>query len=268
MKKLLLFSMLAGLTATSCQKVIELDIQESDLQYVLESEMTEGGPKVVALKISQTAPFLSGDEPKRVENASVVLYDDQGNSLPLVHRDSGIYQTTYEALPDHTYRLQVDFGGEQYLAESFLPAHSELLGARAEPQDSSGIFIGYQIKFSYQDPANRDDYYRLRMTVNGKVQNSERADAIFFNDQSNNGLTVTRTIRNKTFQSGDEVKLELLSMTKENFRYQREVFDMAFVSAASNFSAAAPGNPINNWTGPVVGNFTTYGLDELTYVVP
>src|SRR5688500_16139765 len=88
----------------SCQKVIELDIRDSDTKYVIEGIVTNE-PGECKVYISQTKQFNEDNQFTGVSGA-VVRITDNGLEVALSETSAGTYETNLiNGTPGHAYQL-------------------------------------------------------------------------------------------------------------------------------------------------------------------
>ena len=131
----------------SCEEVIDINLDSSEPQIVIEGTITnDAGPYTI--KITRTTDYFNPTESSKVSNAIVNISDDQGNEETLVETSPGIYQTsTIEGVIGRTYSLNVNIDGIEYEASSYMP-------------DITSIdFLSYNKATVFQ--GEPDDYYVL-----------------------------------------------------------------------------------------------------------
>src|SRR6478752_4860906 len=103
--KRLLFS-LTILLFCSCEKVIDLKLQETDIKYVVEGVITNE-PGVCKVTLTQSKPFYENNQFPGISGAVVTVKDnDVEYSLP--ETQPGVYETNLiNGTPGHVYQLSV-----------------------------------------------------------------------------------------------------------------------------------------------------------------
>jgi hypothetical protein len=108
---------------SSCEQVIEVDLNQAGPQVVIEGIVTDRpGPYTVALSRSGNYFEQSLSFPV-VTNAVVIIWDDLGNRDTLREGDPGIYRSSsvLRGVSGRTYSLRVETGGNGYDAVSTMP---------------------------------------------------------------------------------------------------------------------------------------------------
>ncbi len=245
----------------SCQKVIDIDLNEKEPKIVIEGFISDL-PGPYTIRITKTINFDEPNEFPGVSGANVVLHDDKGNKEVLQQVAPGEYViNNMQGQPGRTYTLDVTVDGETFTAVSYMPL--------PVPIDSLTIeesFWGIrQVNVYLKDPADRENYFRLVQYKNGEL-----VDVLtILSDELQNGSNLTTPLyverREDTLMAGDSILVQLHSIDRTAFDYFRTL--MMLVSAASSPSDA-PANPISGFTNGALGYFYACGLREDTIVVP
>jgi len=240
---------------TSCEKVIDLDLNTSSSQIVIEGNVyDEAGPYTV--KISRSVNI---DEPSvypAVTGATVSISDNAGNAEVLAEKASGVYQTsTSQGVPGRTYTLSVEVEGQKYTAISTMPEGVEIDTLFTVETGYPGF---HQISVDLTDPANTVNYYRLVDWVNGK-----RLETIIVaNDELSKGKKINGTLMysEDDMKSGDTYTLWLESIDKGVYDY--------FNSASLNGQdSASPSNPVSNISNGALGYFNACSVRKKSIVI-
>ncbi|MEZ4685949.1 MAG: DUF4249 domain-containing protein [Bacteroidia bacterium] len=263
--KILLFTGL-GATLYSCEEVIDIDLNSEDPKLVIEGSL-KADEERFEVKISETTDFFDAETKRRIEGAAVVLYDDTGNEWMLSGEGDGLYATDIEPREKTSYRLSVTIDGTEYLAESYLPEAVAILGLETEYQTGGGpIEAGYQMFVRFQDDASVENYYRLKISVDGVFQNSGD-DLRVTDDRLFNGGRARVPVFQAVFQEGETVEVELVHFDNASFEYFNSLMDIVANQEGPNGSTAAPGNPISNWSNGALGYFSASSSGRQTIVV-
>ena len=266
MKNTIFLGFLMSLFAlfTSCEKVIEIDLEDADTQVVIEANLATGEAPF-QVKISTTAPYFESGLPQAIEHATIRLLDENGNVYAVPHVQNGIYATLVNANVEQTYTLEVEIDGELYVAKSYLPAPVLLEEIYAEYQPAQGpLPEGYAVYFRYQDPANVANYYRAVHAVNGELQ-QKPDDLQVLNDRINDGALTLNGLLQQAFDLGDTVTVELRHFDETSYTYFSSLGDIIGGGMGPNSGSAAPGNPTTNWSNNALGYFSAYSSDSMTF---
>jgi len=89
--------------ATSCQKVIDVDLNESSKVIVIEGNFT-AQDSTVRVKISLTSSYFNSDPSMTVDNALVSITDGNGVVSVVPSIGNGVYElTSYDPTFDMEY---------------------------------------------------------------------------------------------------------------------------------------------------------------------
>lgn len=252
--KTAIFSTLV-LFLSACEKVIEVDLEEAQSQVVIEANL-QAEDNIITVNISNTAPYFESGNTNKIENATVSLINSANETISLNHIENGEYNASITPIYGAEYTLRVVYNGETYEANSILPNQVQIDSAFSQYQEAFGPSeAGYQVFLRYSDPANENNYYRLRHYLNNELQNTT-ADLQMLNDNFNDGNRVQTQLFLKTFDPGDVVNVELIHFDESSYDYFSSLSDIVGSNNGPNSGSAAPGNPISNWTNNALGYFS------------
>jgi hypothetical protein len=249
------------LTLTSCTKVIELDLKNTEKQVVIEGTVTDQpGPQTVRVGVS--AGFYESGIGEVISNATVTLSDNNSTPESLTYVGNGLYQTrNIKGVAGHTYTLTVTANGRQYVAQSTLPASVSLDRLTTENMPFGS---GKSVYANFTDPAGVKNYYRWVLTVNGKKQN----DVFVFDDRLNDGRTTRQALRSTNnnadeIKTGDRVSVEMQCLDPVLYEYFR-----GLAQVVGSDQAATPANPTTNLSGGALGYFSATSVSTQQLTVP
>lgn len=252
---------------TACEKVIDIELDESEQQTVIEARLSEGTNDFSVI-ISKTAPYFENAPSERIDNAVVTLNDDSGEgALVIPHQQNGVYTAQVTAVAGRTYTLQAEIDGQTYTALSFLPEKVELTELYTEFRSAMGPNdAGYLLYFRYDDPPGVSNFYRVLHSVNGVLQN-EGDDLQVVNDELNDGSTARFPLFRKIFQAEDTVQVVLQHFDEASYDYFNSLSDIISGGAGFAGGSVAPGNPVSNWNDDVLGYFSAVNPDTLSIII-
>lgn len=261
MRNLSLFIIaILSLFNTSCTKVIDVDLNESNPQYIIEAEVTNADvPQMV--HITRSVNFSDNNEYPAVTNAVVILSDDAGNTDTLRQEHAGYYSTSaMKGMPGRAYNLEVLVDGKRFSAVSKMPEHVIVDTVTITEQSSFGKLIKAPT-VTFRELPGAGHYYYFMV-----YRNHHRVKSIYIdNDQVNDGAIVERFLSDadSSYNLGDKVCVDLQSITKE-------VYDYYFsLQQTIGQSSATPANPVTNIAGDnVLGYFSAHTADRRKLIVP
>lgn len=249
---------------SSCEKVIEIDLNSEDPKIVIEAEVTDDNTAPQTVRLSKSANFSESNTFPTVSGASVIISDDAGNTATLTETSPGVYQTTLlQGVPGRTYTLQVVAEGNTYTSVCTMPMHVNLDTLLVQEQASPGpAGSGKTILPVFTDPSQAGNRYRFRLTQNDTFSSA----ILLMDDDIFNGTANVRplSVQDLTIDSGDSVTVELLGISEEVHFY---FFSLSQNGSGPN-SSASPANPKSNIQGAVLGYFSAHSISRKTILVP
>ncbi len=246
-----------------CEKVIDVDLNEVSPNIVIEANLI-GRPGAVEVKITKTGDYFGTSPLENVSGATVVLDDDAGNHFELPEIEEGIYgREKLHPVPGRTYTLTVEVEGEEYVASSTLHPAVEITSLDYFYEEGQSYFDdGYYLILILQDPADEENYYRIKTWKNGRSKN-DAGNLILFTDRYVEGKEVQITMRGTVFKNGSIARVQLISLDKGAFEFYR-TFDEV---ASTNPGSAAPANPKSNFSNGALGFFSAWSFDEKEIII-
>lgn len=240
----------------SCTEKIEVDLNSSDPQIVIEGNTLNTGKSVV--KVSKSVNFEAYNDFPMVQNAQVELSDNLGNHELLTETSPGVYVSSIiNGEEGRSYFLNVMVEGEQFSATSEIPAEVNFDSLIVTKSSGTGGIGGigyssnYEVTVKYKDPANELNYYRFVESVNGETTNS-----YVFDDHINGGKDVERTLLNfnRELKSGDLLQVEMQCIDKSVYEYYKSFQNLR----GGPRNSSTPANPYTNIEGAVLGYFSAH----------
>lgn len=257
---LFLFSLLV--IFSSCQKVIDLKVNDTEPKLVIEAKY-DAIKEEVLVKISKSINVFSADGFPAIVGANVEIIDKNGISTPLLDQGDGSYLLeNYIPIYNSQYTMKVVVEGTTYSSKDTLVPIVSLDSLNTLYQEKSFIFEeGYVVSLHFKDPSG-SNYYRVTQTLNGEYQ-EEIGDQLLFNDGVTDNDYHSIPIYWKVFQAKDTVQIQMISYSKQSYTYFIGLFDAV---SGSEFSTA-PANPASSWSPNCLGNFTTFGYSTDSIIV-
>jgi hypothetical protein len=244
----------------SCEKVIDVQLNDSAKKYVIEGVVTDqdGNSQV---KISQTKNFSDNNDFEGVRGASVIITEEDGKTTHLNEATPGIYIVDLGGEPGNQYKLDVIIDGKVYSAISQMPARVAMDSIYISEMDM-GSETDKMVNVVYNDPAGLGNAYRFVLYINGKKVNTifER------NDDLSDGrkTTVTLMDHDTDLKKGDTVKVEMQCIDVNVYKYWFSLSQ----GATGDGQSASPANPVTNISGGALGYFSAHTVREKTIVIP
>lgn len=267
----LYFLLLTTILVTSCEKVIDVDLNTMEPKLVIDASIkwqkgTLGNEQTINL--TRTNSYYS-DQIPTVSGATVFITDATNNVFNFVENTpNGSYIcTNFIPVLNRSYVLTVISNGETYTATETLKSVPSI--DSVAQQDNTG-FSGkdIEIKTFYTDNAATEDYYLF------KFKPSFTAIPIYFLQEDRNfqGNQIFGLYRSDELKSGQNFEITLSGISKQYYNYMRILVSIAGSNSGSPFqspSATVRGNIINTSTEAnyPLGYFNLSEQDSRNYIV-
>jgi hypothetical protein len=257
--------LIAALGLSSCEKVIEIDLNTPETQLVIEGNITDQlTPQTI--RISQSVPYTDSNVYPPVSGATVTVTNDQGQSWNFVETQPGRYiSPRFKGEAFLTYSLRVNVNNVTYSAASTMPEAVKLDGLGLK-LFTFGDEQNKQVEVYYQDPNVKVNQYRFVMQVNGLP-----VKRIFVeNDRFTDGKQATSTLfynpdnDSDKLKEGDEVKVEMQSVDKPIYTYWYAISQQTQNGPAAGVTPANPPSNINN---NALGYFSAHTTESRVLII-
>lgn len=245
-KKLLIILALLTVLFSACEKVIDLDLENSKASIVIEGNLNDLNVDQL-IRVTKTVAFGTDRKSDPISDASVVVRSSANEEITFVYERDGYYRAqNFQVRPGIKYSLEIVAEGEYYRSSVTMPSYVAIdsLGISKEK-----IFTEerYYPTFKFYDPAQVINYYLYEIAVN----NSPMRFASTYNDKFNDGKYITHEISDRTLdlELDDEVRVIRYCVDASVYKFWNE-----FQSA--NPGGAAPGNPSSNISNGALGYFS------------
>lgn len=258
---------------SSCQDVIDLEVPDGEVLLVVDGWLTDQeGEKEILL--STTANYFDNSKTPIVENALVVLFDENGAIDTLDESVPGRYVTSYQGVVGKTYHIyiQTDSGEEYESNPELLKYVSAIANLDAEYREETAFEDeGYYVSIDTEEPLGVGDFYRWKQYVNDTLLN-EPFDLLYASDEFVDGNPIINfDVTTKPLSLGDNYRVQQLSISKEAFDFFTQLeTQTAFVgSLFDSPPAALQGNlvSVNSTDKNVLGYFGVSAVSEIGMVV-
>lgn len=251
-----------GFVFLSCEKVIDVDLNESNPKIVIEANYS-AEDSTVRVRITKTSSYFDNTSSPVVDDATVTIIDELGATQSVISIGNGVYElTNYVSAFNTTYRMEIVQNGVLYSSECKMNPVVNLEDITYEFFPGFfGTEGGYAIYMNFNDPAGVENYYAAVISRNG-VPYSKLTEIITQDDQLTDGNLVERPLfASEFFALNDTIELELKSIDKHIYAYINEA-----ISTASQ-SSGAPGNPNPVWSNGALGYFSCYSSSRKEVII-
>jgi hypothetical protein len=252
-----------------CEDVVTVDLRDSEPKIVIEGLLLAGSGES-RFVISRTTDFYTPNAVELVSGATIVVSDDVGNVDTLVEHAQGVYGffSFFRPSAGRTYYAAVTVEGQTYVASTTTPERIEIDSIRTEYQEGGGIGTeedeGYQLHVYFQDVADRSDYVRIKLGVNGSYSEYY----YLYDGRYSDGNTVDYEYFFNVFEPGDWASVELHAMDRTMYYYFLTLDEVWAREDAGNFLDATPANPNTNWSGGALGYFGAFNISRQVIEIP
>jgi len=267
--KNILFILFSLFLLHSCEKEIDLDLEDESGNIVIEGNITnESGPYVV--RITKSVGFTQPNQYPVIAGAQVSVSDNTGQSETLVYMGNGKYQSSVlTGVPGRTYTLKVVAEGKEYTAKSTMPAPVNLEGLVQDSFDFGGQ-TNYTLLPVFTDPSLLGNRYLFSFTVNS----SQNKLFEVFSDNVNNGIPNQRPLFLPNDQddaqypavvAGDTIYVEMNCIDSSIFTYYNALLDILYGEGSG--AGVTPSNPPSNITNGALGYFSAHTVSKKNVVI-
>lgn len=242
----------------SCDKEIQLPLDPNSTMLVIDGSVTDQvGPYFV--KITKSIDVSSTQNNPVVENATVMIYDNQGVRDTLTYTKNGAYQTKrIKGIYGNTYFLEVIVDGKKYTASSTLSNKVPIDSLRINTFLVNGE-MQYSIIPVYTDPIQLGNSYRFIQKINDTLDQTFHV----FNDNLNNGKANQRPLRASSdslkVKLNDIVSVEMQCITRPTYLYY---YTLNQQSGSGPGGGTTPANPPTNIQGGALGIFSAHTVEK------
>ncbi|OFY36459.1 MAG: hypothetical protein A2W91_02650 [Bacteroidetes bacterium GWF2_38_335] len=265
LKIIMLLTSFGILILSSCEKVIDVNLNSSDPKLVIEAKMTDSANCQV--KLSETVNFDETNTFPEISGAVITLRDNYGNFETLTETSAGIYSSfSIIGIPGNTYTLKVTVDEKTYTAISSMPYPVAIdtitftsIGALSHKTNMASVEL--------LDPMGIKNYYRFVEIINGQTQNN----IFIFEDRFDDGKSITAPLftdpgsgdASNKILSGDAVEIMAQCIDKSVYDYF-----LSLSQSGGGMHSSTPANPKSNFSNGALGYFSAYSSKSKTVVVP
>ncbi|WP_291144117.1 DUF4249 domain-containing protein [Flavobacterium sp. UBA7680] len=267
-KALVLFSLFCVLFLSSCEDVVNLDLETGQTRIVVDAEIlwfkgTAGNEQTI--KISKTAPYYNNTTPK-VSGAQVRVENSTGTVFTFNETEPGIYKcTNFVPVLNTDYTLYVQAEGQSLTATEKLTSVTPIERVEQETVPDFGGEDVIELTFYYKDPADQVNYYLSDYKSEFLIYPEyELTDDDFFN-----GNEVSTRFNHEDMKAGNTVDITNRGISKNFYNYMNLLLE---IYGGSPFSIP-PGNIRGNIVNTTDANNYAFGYfrlceaDKVSYLV-
>lgn len=248
---------------TSCEDVIDIDLNSTDPALVIESTILKGG--FCKASLSYTSDYFSDETPQIVEDALIRLINTQGEVDTLVHINNGLYIGNLLAGKENQeYDLLVEVDRVVYHGKSTLPKAPVILNIESIESEYFGSFIGdsvYELSITFVRGDNDSQYFLVNTAIfeDGSIT---FGDYDFFKYEPSEALEQTFTPQGEFVEVDDTVLVFMYATDEDTYNYYLDL-----VESDSGGPGSTPYNPYSNIYPQVLGYFGAMSRDIYQLIV-
>jgi hypothetical protein len=227
---------------TSCEKEINLDLKNTGPKLVVEGNVLWGIDSVInqqELKLSLSADYTGNSNPLPVTNA-IVMVNDGTNTYTYNHIGNGVYRSSFIAATNKTYKLIINYEGDEYNAYETLKAGGAAIGSLTVNYFPSALGSpeGNFITVNTIDPLNERNFYLWQLFINeqlminpspGNIYRAIQKDDFF----NGNPLINYLPFDNFPVVTGDTARMHQLNISEQMYNYYYSIFNLTASSPVS-----------------------------------
>ncbi len=283
----ILFAVIVAVTFSSCEDIIELDLDNGKNQLVVDGFLNNEG-SIQTIRLTFSAPYFSNVATPFENGASVRLIGYNNLTYNFISDGNGNYEynpNTLGAIDSigFNYKLEIDYEGSTYTSTSVLnpvPVIDSMPYA-FEPS-GFGTEEGYYAQFYARDFGGRKDFYWIKPFRNGKPVYDDPTSMILsedatFGGEAGDGLVFIKPFRaiitdeSNPFVLGDTSSVELHSLNSSAYQFLDQLVnssgnDGLFAVPPSNIRSNifdATGNPQDE----VLGLFSLSAISKFEVII-
>ena len=248
MKKIILLIVLfSSALFTSCEEVVEVDLDTAPPKLVIEASInwqkgTTG--KQQAIKLTTTTGYFENKVP--IVSGAVVYIKNSKNkrfNFTEVPKTGRYICNDFEPKIEETYTLTIISSGSTYTASETLKSVAPI--TRIEQNNKGGITgTDIEIRAFYNDPANEDNFYLYKYEYSKKVTSTYYVAE----DKFYQGNEYFSKSDDEDIEVGNEIQVTHLGISKQYYNYMSILVSIAGSNAGGPFQsppATVRGNIIN-----------------------
>lgn len=268
MKKTLSLLIITGFTLFSCEEVVDLDIDQSTPQIVIEG-LLSNKDTVQYVKVSRSIQFYdTGNNP--ITNA-IVKVNSEGNEFTYSHNPDnseeyeGYYfsDAPYSGEIGKAYTLTVDVSGVEYVATDTMKYVTEIdsleiVIAPNPSDDDKELGRIYQVLLYATEPQETEDFYLFHFYRNDSLITSS-TNIYAFSDTAL-GDKLDGLPSPELFKEGELAGVTIYSLSKEEYIYYTDLSNI--LNSDGGMFSPPPANPRNTFSNGALGLWQVSAIRE------
>lgn len=237
-------------TLSGCEKVIDLELKDSEPVIVVYGDINDQSENQY-VRISKTYNFTEPNKFNAVTGARVIITTQAGSVINYSEISPGVYQSPkFRGRTGVKYTLDISVEGQKFTATSTMPEKVSLDSLNFREVSFFGKNSTHLVA-NFVDPVGIQNQYRYLLSVKSKV-----VEDLVTEDRFNDGNNVANTIYHELndLEPGDEIELDLQCIDRNVYKYH-----YAFgQNLGEGGPPVAPANPPSNISNGALGVFSVH----------
>ncbi|UII24983.1 DUF4249 domain-containing protein [Fulvivirga maritima] len=265
---------IGGMSLLGCNEPYHIDEQTTEPQVVIEGLITDESMNHY-VRVTKTVDFYSEEGSVPVDDASVIVTDNQGNTYNYSYQPEaergGYYYSDIAFAGERgvAYTLTVTMEGEEYSALDSLRRVTtidslgvELNEDEFEDPEDEGRY--YEVLLYTREPQDTEDYYLFKYYRNGLPFKDDDSD-VYVSDDSYLGENIDGLATPGWFALGDSITVEMYSLTVDGFKYYSDLSNL--LNNDGGFFGSPPVNPQSNISNGAMGYFQVSAVVRKSVII-
>jgi uncharacterized protein (DUF2147 family) len=271
MNKYILVATTLLIILSSCEEVIDVDLNSSNPAFVVEATIYKDSVSLV--RLTRTTSYFSLEEPEFIEDASIKI-SDRTSMEELNYIGNGHYVgNKIIGTEGKTYEIEIKYDGIIYQGISYMPLETDIISVSYSKSASQSIFnpngeMIYTVTCEFIDNPDIDNFYMIRYILDGVVlKNSyylltehNAVNGSVNNVNVNNADNDTLRFSEWMFYEGGEFEVQIFSIDESVYNYFLQLNDVLFWKR--RVMPPTPYNPVSNINNGALGYFAAWAYDS------
>jgi len=260
-----LFALLLLLTISSCEEVIDIDLNSSSPVVVAEGYMDKDS--LCTMKLTYTTGYFQREDAALIEDATMTITDETGTSEILHYIGKGIYRGASmrgKVNGHYTATIRMDdqvFSGISNLMP--VPVIDSINYEDFPFGGHPGAELPQMLVISMKRDPARENHFMLKFRHNGEPVGSSLDLAT--DSYSSSGDVVQYTTFLMEHESGDTLSVEIYAIDADLLRYYSQINEA--ISGGMGMSTT-PYNPASNLGDDILGYFMARSRSDTILILP
>ena len=259
------------LILSSCEEVIDIDLNSANPAFVVEAIIYKDS--VCNVKLTQTSGYFSTENQKIIDNAQINISDGI-SSEELNYKGNGIYKgSSIIGAEGRLYEIEIHHEAKVYVGSSFMPYQTNFTQVLYYLYNDQSILnpTGERvvtISCEFNDNPDVENFYMIRFNMDGSMLD----DAYYLLTEENSNIGSFSNENNTIYFAESifddrvgEVEVQIFSIDEAIYDYFWQLNDILYWKR--QVMPPTPYNPISNISNGALGYFTAWAVDSEVLVL-